>query len=448
MSLRRRLVVLAAGAVAVAVALAGVVTYVVVRGDLRAQVDDALRSLAPKVVPVPPPGDGKMVMRLFVPQAEFGGASGVAQAVSPSGDVIARNLSGQLPVDESVRAVARGERDTYLRDAHVDGVHVRVLTTADPVTGALQVARPLTEVDATLGQLRWILLTVTVGGIGLAAALGFGVSRATIAPVTRLTRTAEQVTETGDLSHRIPEEGRDELASLARSFNSMLRALGDSRDAQRQLVADASHELRTPLTSVRANIELLEKAPDLPPDERREMLAGARSQLEELTVLVGDLVDLARPGDQPAEDLEDLRLDELACDAVERARRHAPHVEFVVETAPCLVRGSRTRLHRAISNLLDNAVKWSPDGGRIEVCVRDGEVTVRDHGPGIVAADLPRVFDRFWRAPSARGLPGSGLGLSIVRRVAEAHGGDVGAERPDGGGGARLRLRLPPSASS
>jgi two-component system sensor histidine kinase MprB len=212
-------------------------------------------------------------------------------------------------------------------------------------------------------------------------------------------------------------------------------------------VADASHELRTPLTSIRANVELLERADRLPPDERRAVLASVRGQLEDLTILVGDLVDLARPGDRAVEPPEELRLDELVREAVERARRHAPETEFAFSAEPSMVTGSRGRLARAVGNLLDNAVKWSPPGQPVEVVVDGGEVTVRDHGPGIADDDLPHVFDRFYRAPAARGLPGSGLGLAIVKQVAESHGGSVVAE-PAPGGGARLRLALPLSRSS
>jgi two-component system sensor histidine kinase MprB len=222
----------------------------------------------------------------------------------------------------------------------------------------------------------------------------------------------------------------------------MLAALEASRDAQRQLVADASHELRTPLTAIRANVELLERAPDLPPGERAAMLGSARGQLEDLTVLVGDLVDLARPGEKAADPPEELRLDELVASAVQRARRHAPATPFVLCAEPCVVRAGRERVVRAVGNLLDNAVKWSPPGAPVDVRVQDGEITVRDHGPGIAQVDLPHVFDRFYRAPSARGLPGSGLGLAIVKHVADAHRGTVSAE-PAPGGGTLLRLTLP-----
>jgi two-component system sensor histidine kinase MprB len=453
MSLRRRLVLLTGAAVAAAVAAGGVVTYFVVRDDLRDRVDASLHDLVDRVTfvrrqAVMGTSHGIRQIRIELPEARLGGAGGIVQGVTPKGDVIAAPGQARLPVDEHTMEVAGGSRAPFLRDATVDGVHVRVLTTRGIADDALLLARPLTEVDGTLDRLRWILIAVTLGGIGLATLLGAGVARATARPVVELTEAAERVTATGELHHRIDAEGGDEVARLAASFNTMLAALERSRDAQRQLVADASHELRTPLTSIRANLELLERAGELPAGERHAMLAGARAQLEELTVLVGDLVDLARPGAQLVAQAEDLRLDELVSEAVERARRHADGgVTFAVDAEPCLVRGSRGRLHRAISNLLDNAVKWSPPGAVVEVGVRAGEVTVRDHGPGIPEPDLPHVFDRFYRAPSARGLPGSGLGLAIVRQVAEAHGGAARAEAAHGGG-ARLRLRVPLSATS
>jgi two-component system sensor histidine kinase MprB len=281
----------------------------------------------------------------------------------------------------------------------------------------------------------------------MAAGLGLVVARGTLKPVRRLTYTAEQVAATHDLSHRLPEGGRDELGRLGASFNTMLAALESSQEAQRQLVADASHELRTPLTSVRTNVELLARAPELPDADRERIVASVGGQVEELTVLIGDLVDLARPsgGGDPGEEVEDVRLDLVVREAVDGARSHAPDREFTVDAEPSLVRGSRARLHRAVRNLLDNAVKWSPPGAPVEIAVRDGEIVVRDHGPGIAAEDLPHVFDRFYRAPSARGLPGSGLGLAIVRQVAESHGGSVCVE-PAVGGGARLRLRLSPTS--
>jgi two-component system sensor histidine kinase MprB len=243
------------------------------------------------------------------------------------------------------------------------------------------------------------------------------------------------------LAHRIEPTGSDELGRLARSFNSMLEALDDSLKSQRQLVADASHELRTPLTSLRTNIEVLARADQLPDAEREELLRDLTNQIAELSGLVTDLIDLARD-DEPDIGVEEIRLDRLVESAVKRVKIHWPQVEFVTDLKPALVRGATTRLDRAITNLLDNAGKWSPSGGTVEVKVASGEVTVRDHGPGIDEGDLPHIFDRFYRASSARALPGSGLGLAIVRRVAESHGGTVNAEAARGGG-TLVRLKLP-----
>jgi len=234
----------------------------------------------------------------------------------------------------------------------------------------------------------------------------------------------------------------------------MLGALEDSRAAQRQLVADASHELRTPLTSVLTNVEHLARLPAANGHgngDREAALTAATAQLRELDVLIEDLVDLARP-EPPTHATEDVRLDELVEQAVQRAELHAPNVRFEVEAAPVVVRGVRARLHRAVGNLLDNAVKHGPPDGPVAVRVRasgDGraEVVVDDQGPGIPAAERAHAFDRFWRSDEARGLPGSGLGLAIVRHVAETHGGSVAAgDAP--GGGARLTLCLPASSTS
>jgi two-component system sensor histidine kinase MprB len=292
----------------------------------------------------------------------------------------------------------------------------------------------------TLHRIGVFLVLIAAGGIAVAAGLGLAVSRSALAPVRRLTETTERVTETGDLSERIDVSGHDELARLAGSFNTMLGALEESSRAQRQLVADASHELRTPLTSLRTNIEVLARGNTLPAGERERLLDDVVEQTGEMTALIAELIELAR-GQRHQEAAEEVRLDLVAADAVERSRRNRPAVTFTTDLEESVVRGSPSTIERAVSNLLDNAAKWSPAGGEIEVVARDGEITVRDHGPGIAEEDLPYVFDRFYRASSARGLPGSGLGLAIVKQVADAHGGTVVAERPDGGG-TLMRLRL------
>jgi two-component system sensor histidine kinase MprB len=275
----------------------------------------------------------------------------------------------------------------------------------------------------------------------IAAGLGLVVARAALTPVRQLTETVERVSETHDLSERIDVKGQDELSRLAASFNNMLGALEESTRAQRQLVADASHELRTPLTSVRTNIEVLAGDRTLPTDERRRLLSDVVEQLGEMTTLIAELIELAR-AEQHVVEPESVRLDLLVSDVVERARRNRPEVVYDVELEPVTVQGVPATIERAVGNLLDNAAKWSPAGAVVEVEVRDdGQLVVRDHGPGIAEEDLPYVFDRFYRARGARGMPGSGLGLAIVRQVAESHGGGVVAERAEGGG-TRMVLSL------
>jgi two-component system, OmpR family, sensor histidine kinase MprB len=385
--------------------------------------------------------------KLVLPAPRLGGATGYVQLFQSNGQVLRSEGKGSpLPVTAATRAVAAGRRRAFFSDAIVGGTHVRILTERAPGGGVWQVALPLTDVDSTLTHLKLVLALVCLGGIALAAALGLLVSRAALVPVRRLTGAAERVARTQDLGHRIQAGEEDELGRLAGSFNTMLAALEHSRLAQRQLVSDASHELRTPLTSVQANLDALAMGAELPARERARILAAAQAQLRELTVLVGDLVDLSKTEVQDGE-VEDVRLDLAAAEAIERARLHAPECHFLLDAEPCLVRAAPARLDRAIANLLDNACKWSPTTGQagdpIEVRVRGGVVEVRDHGPGIAAEDLPRVFDRFYRAPRARARPGSGLGLAIVRQMAEAHGGAVHAANHPGGG-ARLTLELPP----
>lgn len=388
--------------------------------------------------------------KLVLPATTLGGVAGYVQLFQSNGQVVRSETKGSLlPVTAATRAVAAGRRGAFFSDATVGGTPVRILTERAPEGGVWQVALPLTDVNSTLTHLKLVLALVCLGGIALAAALGLLVSRAALVPVRRLTGAAERVARTQDLGHRIQAGEEDELGRLAGSFNTMLAALERSRLAQRQLVSDASHELRTPLTSVQANLDALAIGKELPARERGRILAAAQAQLRELTVLVGDLVDLSKTEIDEIE-VEDVRLDLATAGAIERARVHAPECRFVLNAEPCLVRAAPARLDRAIANLLDNACKWNPPtraarraGEPIEVRVRGGALEVRDHGPGIAAEDLPRVFDRFYRAPGARARPGSGLGLAIVRQMAEAHGGAVHAAN-DPGGGARLTLELPP----
>jgi two-component system sensor histidine kinase MprB len=443
MSFRARIALGAAVAVGLAVVVASALVYVLVRNELRAQADTTLRERASEIAHFPDfpelerGPDGGFYLR--APPRSSG--LDYVQLVGRGGQVYKTlGEGGSLRVDPRVLGAARGQLvNSYFSDRQIDGRDYRVLTLPAPGY-AVQVARDVSEMNSTLHRIGIFLILIAAAGIAVAAGLGLGVSRAALAPVRRLTETTERVTETGDLSERIDVSGQDELGRLAGSFNTMLAALEESSRAQRQLVADASHELRTPLTSLRTNIEVLARGNTLPAGERERLLDDVVEQTGEMTALIAELIELAR-GQRQQEDAEEVRLDLIAADAVERTRRNRPTVAFTTDLQESVVHGAPSTIERAVSNLLDNAAKWSPPGGEIEVAVRDGEITVRDHGPGIAEEDLPYVFDRFYRASSARGLPGSGLGLAIVKQVAEAHGGTVVAERPEGGG-TRMRMRL------
>jgi two-component system, OmpR family, sensor histidine kinase MprB len=440
MTFRRRLALSCGAAVAVAVVLGSIVGYWIVRDTLRGQIDDSLRSqvataggrsLVGGTREAGAPVDDRTLLA--------GETPAFIRAVSVQGTTTP--LPTQLEPSD-LEAVARGERDAFFEDREIVGAPVRVYVARTGDGRVVLAARPLTEVNRALDNLRWALGGLVLAGIALAIVLSRLATRTAVRPVADLTATAEHVATTRDLSRRIEAAGEDEVSRLAGSFNTMLAALERSQRAQRQLVADASHELRTPLTSLRTNLEVLARGG--PPDEHdhERLRADLVAQLEELTGLVGDLVELARDDEPEAPAAEDVRLDRLVAGAVERARRHAPAVTFVTELEPALVQGVPGRLDRAVANLLDNAAKWSPRGALVEVRISDGELVVRDHGPGIPAADRGHVFDRFYRADAARGRPGSGLGLAIVRQVVESHGGTVAAEGAEGGG-ALLRLRLP-----
>jgi two-component system, OmpR family, sensor histidine kinase MprB len=440
-SFRARLTLVAAAAVALAVVLASIVVWLLVRNQLYREVDNRLKTRAVELAnsglhpDIGPDGKPYLAAR----PGTFLGFDYV-QAVEADGSTLLTAYENRaLSVDARARDAATGEGRPYFSTTHLGHTRMRVLTI--PGNGlAVQVARPLDDVDHTMHRVTLFLLLIAAGGIAVAVALGLAVSRAALAPVRRLTTATETVAATGDLSERIEPGGHDELGRLASSFNTMLGALEESTRAQSQLVADASHELRTPLTSLRTNIEVLASERSLPPGERERLLTDVVEQLQEMTTLVAELIELARGEREPAQP-EEVRLDLVAADAVERTRRNRPGVTFTTDLRESVVHGVPATIERAVANLLDNAAKWSPPGGEVEVVVRDGEVSVRDHGPGIDEEDLPHVFDRFYRARSARGMSGSGLGLSIVRQVAETHGGEVVAEQPEGGG-TLMRLRL------
>ncbi|MGP4004544.1 sensor histidine kinase [Streptomyces sp. 8N706] len=489
--LRSRLALLTAVAVAVAVAVSAFACWFLTRTQLREELDNSLRNTSV------PPGFGGQLLRNCQdtnPTTNKEVLPGIAsgQVVLAGGDRCVGINSQPVKVQEADRKVAAGLLGEALHDGTTDsGEPVRVLTKRDQAGTAISVSRPLSEIDGALNTLALLLAAVAGVGVVGAATAGLWIARAGLKPVDRLTGAVEHVARTEDLAVRIPVEGEDEIARLSQSFNSMTAALASSRDRQQQLIADAGHELRTPLTSLRTNIELLVRSEEtgrpLPAEDRRELLSSVKAQVVELAALIGDLQELARPdavaGSRP---VEVVALHQIAARAVERARLRGAGLTITTELGPWYVRAEPAALERAVVNLLDNAVKFSrsqgpdgiagadgaeghqgdagpggvgrgapaghpPDGagsssgGVIEVGLSGGELTVRDHGPGIPADELPHVFERFWRSTSARSLPGSGLGLSIVARTVQQAGGRVSLESAPGGG-TLARIALPGSA--
>ena len=435
-----RVAILTAAAVAVAAIGAAFLLYVVVQTQLFTQLDNTLVAAANSARS--PRGDDEPLF----PGGPRGSLTGrgdlAAQFINANAGTVARAQTDPVValVTPDAVAVANGTKDAFFFETTINGSHLRVYVAPSGRGLAIEVWSPLNAIEATLAETRNRLALLALGSVLLAAALGTVIARTALTPVRRLTTIVEDVARTRDLSRRVTTGSSDELGRLAASFNVMLAELEQSLRSQRQLVADASHELRTPLTSLRTNLELLARGQPTDPAEREQVLRDLVGQIERLSTLVADLIDLARDSDTPLV-VEDVRLDEIARTAIDDMRMRYPGVRFEVDAAPSVVRGVRSRIARAVTNLLDNAGKWSASGGTVEVSVRGGEVTVRDHGPGVAPEDEPRLFDRFWRAPSARQLPGSGLGLAIVKDVAEAHGGQVRYERPTDGG-ARFRLSL------
>jgi two-component system, OmpR family, sensor histidine kinase MprB len=411
-------------AVGVAVLLVAGVAYAVVRGELRGQIDERLQEQA------------RLVQRAeFRLRPDFARRLRGFEGPPPGFPALPGRSGGSA---DYIQFLSESVDAPVFDDAELDGEHVRVLTVPLESGGSIQLARSLESTDSVLARLRWVLLALIAGGVALAAVLGRLAARHLVAPVVRVTEAARHIAQTEDLGRRIEVTSQDEVGELAARFNAMLDTLEGSIAAQRQLVADASHELRTPVTSLRTNIEVLAEN-RLEPAERARLVADVQAQAEELGLLVADLIELAR-GDQPSPVREDVRLDALVAEAIERARRHAPATTFDAALEPAVVEGVPDRLARAVNNLLDNAARH---GRTVTVAAGPWGVRVRDDGGGIDRADLPHIFDRFYRGADARGRPGTGLGLAIVRQVAEQHGGSVSASNADGG--AEFELRLPGS---
>jgi two-component system sensor histidine kinase MprB len=460
--IRARLSMLVAAAVAFAVAAVSVTCWFLVQGKLYEELENDLRSGVNRAQPA------NLVAAALDTCAQspsdafpFGPRfKGYSQLVQSNGKGCLYGTSTALvKVTGSDKDVAENPQLEVIRNGvDSDGNAVRVLTTALVVDGgdgpyvvkdaALLVAVPLKSTESTLNELALILLIVSGIGVVGAGAAGLAVARAGLRPVDKLTEAVEHVARTEDLSVRIPveEDAEDEVARLSRSFNSMTSSLANSRELQQQLIADAGHELRTPLTSLRTNIELLTRSEEtgrpLPEADRKALLASVKAQMTELAALIGDLQELSRSEGQRGERVQVVSLEDTVESALRRARLRGPELTINSSLEPWYTRAEPAALERAVVNVLDNAVKFSPPGGTIEVQLSGGVLTVRDHGPGIAEDELPHVFDRFWRSPSARALPGSGLGLSIVARTVQQAGGQVTLSRAETGGTVAT-VRLP-----
>jgi two-component system, OmpR family, sensor histidine kinase MprB len=468
-SFRSRVTIYCSAAIALVLVVGSAATYVIERNKLRAGVDETISKQSDMVFvsgrnSVPAPKNGKLftqslqtggtagirdergierVQVQVLGRPDFGGLRSYIEVIDGQGKLsLPPQAQGgfKLPVPKQALDIARSGRGTYFADTTVHGTHMRLTARPQGKGHAVIVAQSLEQVDGALRRLAWSLGITDAIGVLLAALVGLLVARGALRPVRRMSHTAQTVAETRNLGERIPVDGKDELSQLAQTFNAMLDSLDTAMRSQRQLVNDASHELRTPLTSLRTNIEVLRDYSQLSGEDRERLLRDLTRESEELSALVGDLVDLAR-GSQRDLHLREVELDGVVEDVLERAATRFPQLDFEHRREPTTVVGDPQQLDRALWNLVENAAKWSEPGGAVEVTSGHGEVLVRDHGPGIDPGDRPYVFDRFYRSQSARGRQGSGLGLAIVRQVAESHGGKVElVETP--GGGAAFRLSL------
>jgi two-component system sensor histidine kinase MprB len=449
MSFRLRLTMLASLAVAVAIVGTSFVVYYTDRHELMSQVDsDLSSSLAlPKL--------NAVVSGSISGFTKVGVGAGVRRSYAKGVTVPTPPGPFKLVLPRSSTAVqvtvfkrkgggpSAAPRSKFITTT-VKGMPTRALSISSG-NQIVTISRSLVDVDHNLSRLKWLLVFISLGGIGAAAILGALVSGRAVAPLRRLTESTERIVETGDLSKRTGQRGRDEISRLSIRLDELLASLETSLRTQRQLVADASHELRTPITTLRANIGLLARPGALEESERTELLVDVEDELEAMTTLVGELVELAR-GEERDLVPREFRLDEVVQSVVDRTAKRAPTVAFRTQLEPSVIVGIPERVERAISNLLDNARKWSPSGETVDVAVHAGLVEVRDRGPGIAAEDLPLVFNRFYRSPAARGMPGAGLGLAIVKQIADAHGGSVTVDQASGGG-AILRLQFAPAVA-
>jgi two-component system, OmpR family, sensor histidine kinase MprB len=459
MSVRARVSLLVMLTVGLTLAVGSIVSYIVVRNEISSRLDEDLFQRAVFAANTQL-GDANYLAN--TPEAsELLYALGLEETIVWANGRIAQPMSVPLtmrsngqtvtvhptaPVGQPELNVAVGSLGQSIRTVNeADGTYRLIAVQLTPGV-ALVLATSMAPTQATLHTLGFVSVLVGVLGIAIAGTAGFFLGRAALRPVERLTVATEYIAQTGDL-RRIEVTGDDELARLTTSFNTMLGALARSQEYQRRLVADAGHELRTPLTSIRTNLDLLAQAmaepdnPRLSAEDRVELMNDVRAQMEELSLLISDLVELSRD-ERPAHAVEQIDFADIVERAVQRVQRRAPSLSYDVQLTPWYLQGDPAALERAVTNLLDNAAKWSPPEGTVTVSLREGALQVADQGPGIADEDLPHVFERFYRSPEARTMPGSGLGLAIVRQVAENHGGRVAAAHAPGGG-ALLGVWLP-----
>ena len=450
MTLRGKIAIAMAVLTAVTAIIVASTTYVVTDQRVRIEVDQYLDTYAQRFQD--PDGRQAAVMcsgetnRRQLPSVRRGGddgsVDGVAfQCLDRSGDSVALIGVNELPINARDRVIAAAGRGTQTRTVASDGTTWRVKTVGIAQGGAVQIARDYGETNRVLSSLKIWLFFVVIAASAVSALVGWLIARRSTKPLVQLTNAAEAVATTGRLDVEVPPAGKDEPGRLARSFATMLAALGQSRDQQQQLVQDAGHELRTPLTSLRTNVETLQRYPDLPVETRDSILLDLQSETRELGSLVDELVQLATDtwDDEPEEQVS---LDQIVERVAERARRRTGR-DVVVVSEPATMFGRPRELTRAIGNLVDNAAKFSEGPSPVEVTVRPGVVEVRDHGSGVAEEDQAQIFNRFYRSADARSKPGSGLGLAIVDQIVRSHEGRVSVRNaPDGG--AIFTIEFPP----
>ncbi len=440
MTFRSRVITATLAAAAIAVILACFASFLTTRNSIIYSVDESLN------------GEAKQMMERGGLDLRIG-----AYLVLPSGQTIG---ASNIPIDSTVLAVARGKSAQVFRTVTIGSINYRELIVPVPAHSLVACANSagceikttsavllIADIDGQVNELRSLvrtLMLVAAGGLLLALGFGLFLARTALRPLEQVTNEIETVAETNDLGYRLTEGDNDELGRLRRVFNQLLSTVESSQILQRQLVLDASHELRTPLTSLRTNAQVLSRAQELHVDDLRQLTDDMVTQVDELAALVTDLGELSR-GERSEGAVVALSLEECLDESVDTARTYARIKEITIDVnvENSIVLGRRDRLERAISNLLTNAIKFTPQGGRIVVESRNGMVSVGDSGPGIAEADRPFIFDRFWRSASARALPGSGLGLSIVAQVVNELQGTVGVDRDPVLGGARFTITLP-----